>query len=81
MKCGNVQKMIFDMISTSVMIRLGRVEGNNMVNVRLINDKVVDRSVQMLMEKTALTDYEEAKRLILEFGNVKKAMDYLRSKA
>lgn len=52
-----------------------------MVNVRLINDKVVDRSVQMLMEKTALTDYEEAKRLILEFGNVKKAMDYLRSKA
>ena len=60
---------------------LGRVEGNNMVNVRLINDKVVDRSVQMLMEKTALTDYEEAKRLILEFGNVKKAMDYLRSKA
>ena len=81
MKCGTAQKMIFDMISTSVMIRLSRVEGNNMVNVRLINDKVVDRSVQMLMEKTALTDYEEAKRLILEFGNVKKAMDYLRSKA
>lgn len=79
MKCGTAQKMIFDMISTTVMIRLGRVEGNNMVNVRLTNNKVLDRSVQMLMEKEGLTDYEYAKSLILSCGNVKKAMDYLKT--
>ncbi len=79
MKCGTVQKMLFDMISTTVLIRLGRVEDNRMVNVRLINDKVVDRSVKMLMEKRELTDYDQAKELILKYGNVKKAMDYLDS--
>ncbi|MDR1202118.1 MAG: N-acetylmuramic acid 6-phosphate etherase [Tannerellaceae bacterium] len=79
MKCGTVQKMLFDMISTTVLIRLGRVEDNRMVNVRLINNKVVDRSVKMLMEKRGLTDYEEAKKLILEYGNVKQAMNYLDS--
>jgi N-acetylmuramic acid 6-phosphate etherase len=77
MKCGTVQKMLFDMISTTVLIRMGRVEDNRMVNVRLINNKVVDRSVKMLMEKSGLTDYEEAKELILKYGNVKRAMDYL----
>lgn len=79
MKCGTAQKMIFDMISTTVMIRLGRVEGNCMVNVRLTNNKVLDRSVQMLMEKEGLPDYEKAKKLILECGNVKTAVDYLHS--
>ena len=79
MKCGTAQKMIFDMISTTVMIRLGRVEGNSMVNVRLTNDKVLDRSVQMLMEKMGLTDYDYSKSLILKYGNVKKAMTYLQS--
>jgi len=77
MKCGTVQKMLFDMISTTVLIRLGRVEDNRMVNVRLINNKVVDRSVKMLMEKRGLTDYDEAKKLILKYGNVKKAMNYI----
>lgn len=79
MKCGTAQKMIFDMISTTVMVRLGRVEGNRMVNVRLINDKVLDRSVCMLMEQACLTDYEQAKELILTHGNVKKAMTHLQS--
>jgi len=79
MKCGTAQKMLFDMISTTVLIRMGRVEDNRMVNVRLINNKVVDRSVKMLMEKRGLTDYEEAKGLILKYGNVKKSMDYLDS--
>lgn len=69
------------MISTTVMIRLGRVEGNSMVNVRLTNNKVLDRSVQMLMEKMGLTDYEYAKSLILKFGNVKKAMTYLQDQS
>jgi len=77
MKCGTVQKMLFDMISTTVLIRLGRVEDNRMVNVRLINNKVIDRSTKMLMEKRGLTEYDEAKALILKYGNVKKAMDYI----
>ncbi len=80
MKCGTAQKMLFDMISTTVLIRLGRVEDNRMVNVRLINNKVVDRSVKMLMEQRNITDYEKAKKMILNFGNVKKAMDYIDSK-
>ena len=80
MKCGTAQKMLFDMISTTVLIRMGRVEDNRMVNVRLINNKVVDRSVKMLMEKRGMTDYDEAKELILKYGNVKKAMDFFDNK-
>ena len=77
MKCGTAQKMVFDMISTTALIRLGRVEGNRMVNVLLINNKVVDRSVKMIMEKSGITDYEQAKALLLKCGNVKKSLDYL----
>ena len=79
MKCGTAQKMLFDMISTTVLIRLGRVEDNRMVNVRLINNKVVDRSVKMILEKSDLTDYEEAKSILLKCGNVKKSLDYLKN--
>lgn len=79
MKCGTVQKMLLDMISTTVFIRLGRVEDNRMVNVRLINNKAVDRSVKMLQEKRDIADYEEAKKLLFTFGSVKKAMDYIDS--
>ncbi len=79
MKCGTAQKMIFDMISTTVLIRLGRVEGNRMVNARLINNKVVDRSVRMLMERNPkLTDYDFIKKIIEKCGNVKKAEQYLK---
>jgi N-acetylmuramic acid 6-phosphate etherase len=77
MKCGTAQKMVFDMISTTTLIRLGRVEGNRMVNVRLINNKVVDRSVKKIKEKSGITDYEQAKALLLKCGNVKKSLDYL----
>ena len=77
MKCGTAQKMIFDMISTTTMIRLGRVEDNSMVNVWLINDKITDRAVKILMEKTGLTDYNDAKTILLQHGSVKKAMDAL----
>ena len=75
MKCGTAQKMLFDMISTTVMIQLGRVEGNNMVNVKLINDKIIDRAVKMLMQKAELDDYSEAKSILLEHGSVKKALE------
>jgi len=77
MKCGTAQKMIFDMISTTTMIQLGRVEDNSMVNVLLINDKITDRAVKILMQKAELKDYEEAKSILLKHGSVKKAMDAL----
>lgn len=78
MKCGTAQKMIFDIISTTVMIRLGRVEDNRMVHMRLLNEKMVDRSVRMLMEKGGLSHYGEAKKLLLTHGSVKKVLDQLR---
>ncbi|MBS1933947.1 MAG: N-acetylmuramic acid 6-phosphate etherase [Bacteroidetes bacterium] len=78
MKCGTAQKMLFDMISTTVMIQLGRVEDNQMVHVMLINDKITDRAVKMLMGKTGIADYNEAKKLLLEHGSVKTASDYLK---
>ncbi len=78
MKCGTVQKLVCDMISTTVLIRLGRIEGNKMVNVRLINNKVVDRSVRMLMDRNpSLTDYAFCEKVITETGTVKKAEKYL----
>lgn len=75
MKSGTSQKMLFDMISTTAMIQLGRVEDNKMVNVKLINDKLVDRSVKMLMENIGIQDYTKVKKLLLDAGSVKKAMD------
>jgi N-acetylmuramic acid 6-phosphate etherase len=77
MKCGTAQKMIFDMISTTVMIQLGRVEDNQMVNVKLINVKITDRAVKMLMDKANIDDYDAAKELLLEKGSVKLALDSL----
>jgi len=78
MKCATAQKMLFDMISTTTMIRLGRVEDNRMVNVKLINDKITDRAVKMLMEKSGLTDYDQVKEILLTNGSVKKALDIIR---
>lgn len=77
MKCGTAQKMIFDMISTTTMIRLGQVEDNRMVNVMLVNAKITDRAVKMLMERAGLPDYEQAKQILLTHGSVKKALHHL----
>ncbi len=79
MKSGTAQKLILNMISTSIMIQLGRVEDNRMVNMQLTNEKLVDRGVKMLMEKQGFSDYEAAKELLLQEGSVKKAIDSLRS--
>lgn len=75
MKSGTAQKMVLNMISTSVMVKLGRVIDNRMVDMQLSNDKLVDRGIKMVVEKTSL-DYEEAKDLLLQFGSVRKAVDY-----
>jgi len=77
MKCGTAQKLIFDMISTTAMIQLGRVEDNRMINVALINDKIIDRGVKMLMEMASIGDYATAKKILLEYGSVKKAADHI----
>ena len=77
MKSGTAQKLVLNMISTSLMIQLGRVEDNKMVNMKLANQKLVHRGVKMLMERTGLTDYEKAKDILLRFGSVKKAMEKL----
>jgi len=75
MKSGTAQKLVLNMISTTVMIQLGRVEDNRMVNMQLNNEKLRDRGVHMLMEKTGMHDYEEAKHLLEQYGTVKKAVD------
>ncbi len=75
MKSGTAQKLVLNMISTTVMIQLGRVEDNKMVNMQLVNDKLLDRGVKMLMEKIHTDDYEAAKALLLEKGSVKKAIE------
>src|SRR5690606_9705238 len=61
MKSGSVQKMIFDMISTTVMVQLGRVKDNKMVHVKLINNKITDRAIKILMELGGMEDYQKAK--------------------
>ncbi len=77
MKSGTAQKLVLNMISTSVMIQLGRVEDNKMVNMQLTNDKLVDRGTKMLMERVKMKDYEKAKELLLKYGSVKKAADFV----
>lgn len=79
MKCGTAQKMILDMISTTVMIQWGRVEDNRMVNMKLLNEKMTDRSVKMLMEKGEIQDYATAKEMLMKHGSVKSALDYFRN--
>jgi N-acetylmuramic acid 6-phosphate etherase len=78
MKSGTGQKLICNMISTSVMIQMGRVKGNKMVNMQLTNQKLVDRGTRWLVEELKLP-YEDAKRLLLLHGSVKKAIDAYRS--
>jgi N-acetylmuramic acid 6-phosphate etherase len=75
MKSGTAQKLVLNMISTAVMIQIGRVEDNKMVNMQLTNNKLVDRGTRMVMERAGLTDYEQAKELLLRSGSVKKAVD------
>jgi N-acetylmuramic acid 6-phosphate etherase len=75
MKSGTAQKLVLNMISTSIMIQLGRVEDNKMVNMQLSNVKLVDRGVKMVMDGLSLTDYEKAKDLLLKHGSVKKAVE------
>ena len=75
MKSGTAQKMVLNMISTALMIRLGRIRGNRMVNMQLTNAKLIDRGTRMLQESLGL-GYDEAQRLLLEEGSVEKALKH-----
>ncbi|MCB0608232.1 MAG: N-acetylmuramic acid 6-phosphate etherase [Lewinellaceae bacterium] len=74
MKAGTAQKLVLNMISTSVMIKLGRVMDNKMVDMKLSNNKLVDRGTKILMHALKL-NYEEANQLLLKHGNVRKALE------
>lgn len=77
MKSGTAQKMILNMITTTVMIQLGRVKGNRMINMQLNNQKLVDRGTRMLVDELGV-DYGKAKTLLLMHGSVKAAIDAYR---
>ncbi|MEZ4799083.1 MAG: N-acetylmuramic acid 6-phosphate etherase [Flavobacteriales bacterium] len=74
MKSGTAQKLVLNMISTSAMIKLGRVKGNKMVDMQLSNAKLVDRGSRMVAEQTGL-DMKSAKELLLKFGSVRNAVE------
>lgn len=75
MKAGTAEKLVLNMISTASMIRLGHVKGNKMVDMQLTNKKLVDRGSRMIMGETEIEDYDLAKRLLLKYGSVRKAVD------
>lgn len=80
MKSGTSQKLVLNMISTALMIRIGRVKGNKMVNMQLSNNKLVDRGTRYLMEGLHL-NYEEAQEVLHKYGSVKKALDAMRKES
>ncbi len=76
MKAGTAQTRVLNMITTSTMIRLGRVKGNKMVDMQLTNKKLVDRGTKMIMEEAKIEDYDFAKELLLTHGSVRKAVNF-----
>lgn len=78
MKAGTATKMVLNMITTSVMIRLGHVKGNKMIDMQLTNHKLIERGTQMVMEETGL-EAQAAKALLLQQGSVRKALEAFRN--
>lgn len=76
MKSGTAQKLVLNMLSTAVMIKLGRVKGNRMVDMQLSNHKLVERGVQMVMDQTGKSE-EIARELLLHYGSVRAAVDHV----
>ena len=79
MKAGTAQKLVLNMISTAVMIKLGRVKGNKMVDMQLSNVKLVKRGVKMLMEELSIPE-GEASHLLEQYGSVRKAINAVTKK-
>jgi N-acetylmuramic acid 6-phosphate etherase len=74
MKAGTAQKLVLNMISTSVMIQLGRVKGNKMVDMQLTNNKLVDRGTRMIMDELNIPE-QEAEQLLKQYGSVRKVLE------
>ena len=74
MKSGTAQKLVLNMISTSIMIQLGKVKGNKMVDMQLSNNKLVNRGTKMIMNEIGV-DYETANSLLKKFGSVRNAVE------
>ncbi|MET4082329.1 N-acetylmuramic acid 6-phosphate etherase [Pedobacter sp. UYP30] len=74
MKSGTAQKMVLNMLSTTVMVQLGRVVGNKMVDMQLSNNKLVDRGTQMVAKDLNI-GYGEAAKLLSQYGSVRKAVE------
>lgn len=73
MKSGTAQKLVLNMISTSVMIKLGRVKGNKMVDMQLSNNKLIDRGTKMIMDELQIEE-AEALALLTKYGSVREAV-------
>ena len=73
MKAGTAQKLVLNMITTSSMIKLGKVLGNKMVDMQLSNNKLVDRGTKMIMNKKSISS-EKAKELLLKHGSVREVI-------
>lgn len=80
MKSGTAQKMVLNMISTAVMVKLGRIKGNKMVNMQLTNQKLFDRGVKMIMDELKTINASKAAELLSEYGSVKKSVEAYQSK-
>lgn len=78
MKSGTAQKMALNMISTTLMIRLGKVKGNKMVNMQLSNNKLIRRGIKMITDETNLSE-DEARRELIQLGSVKKVLSKIKS--
>ncbi|WP_158994722.1 N-acetylmuramic acid 6-phosphate etherase [Mucilaginibacter sp. L196] len=74
MKAGTAQKLVLNMLTTSVMIRLGKVKGNKMVDMQLTNNKLQKRGIKMIVKETGL-DEQKAEELLNKYGSVRKAID------
>ena len=66
------------MVTSTAMVKLGKVEGSKMVNMQLSNHKLIDRGTRMVLEQTGL-DYEKSKSLLIQFGSVKLAVDFFKA--
>jgi N-acetylmuramic acid 6-phosphate etherase len=78
MKSGTAQKLVLNMISTALMIKLGRVKGNRMVDMQLSNNKLVDRGTRMVAEELGI-DYGKAAELLKQNGSVRKAVEFYKA--
>ncbi|MBP7821323.1 MAG: N-acetylmuramic acid 6-phosphate etherase [Saprospiraceae bacterium] len=74
MKSGTAQKLVLNMISTTAMIKLGRIKDNKMVDMQLSNNKLIDRGTRMILQHFPSISYQDAQELLLKYGSVRLAI-------